>query len=297
MNADNQLYVRLTSRCNLACTFCRAKDAMCASVDDRGTQLSAIEELLNKKEFPFVVWSGGEPLLSFKQLQAARMVIKASGKRVDESLVTNGYHLKAYMFKELNEMNHIEISIDGYSKECSERSLERLLLARNYDLFSFIEQSKTTVITSVITKERLQSYEWHRDLIRMYTCIAPLLPTTFSLSLDENYPGPMTTDEMVNFVMGLDEIEAFLSAEGIKRKARFQLELKRIVNTKCVDCDRYFTVESDGTVTQETSAPDVGVDGCSKLAGAIGAEAYRYLQSWQAAGEARENESRTGSHE
>lgn len=297
MNTDNQLYVRLTSGCNLACSFCRAKDAMCGSTDNRGSQLDTIKKLLDERPFLSIVWSGGEPLLVFKQLQKAREVLKATGKELDESLVTNGYHLKAYMFKELNEMNHIEISIDGYAKDRSERSLERLLLARNYDIFSFIEQSKTTVVTSVVTKERLQAYDWHRDLIRMYSCIAPLLPTTFSISLDENYPGPMTTDEMINFVMGLDEIEAFLQSEGAKRKAIFQLELKRIMNTKCVDCDRYFTVESDGTVTQESSAPDVGVDGCAKLATAIGPEAYRYLQSWRSAGEARINESRTGSNE
>lgn len=270
---------------------------MCASVDNRPSQLDAIGKLLAEKPFLSIVWSGGEPLLAFKQLQRAREVLKATGKELDESLVTNGYHLKAYMFKELNEMNHIEISIDGYAKDRSERSLERLLIARNYDLFSFIEQSKTTVVTSVVTKERLQSYDWHRDLIRMYSCIAPLLPTTFSISLDENYPGPMSTDEMVNFVMGLDEIESFLQNEGVSRKAVFKLELKRVMDTKCVDCDRYFTVESDGSVTQETSAPDVGVDGCAKLAAAIGAEAYRYLQNWRSAGEARNNESRTGSNE
>lgn len=274
------LYIRLTPKCNLDCSFCRAREYM--QLADTG--LEGFKQGLNlaglyKPVVREVVWSGGEPLLASRKWSAARQVVKERYPGVREILVTNGYYVKRELFKELHEMSFIEVSIDGWSKERSERSMQALLEAGQYDLFEFIGESNRVNITSVITKDRLKDYRWHEDLRDLYTHLLPLGVQNLQLTFDENYPGPMSTDAMTNFVIGYDELQTYVKQLNRSTGSDARLSLKKFFLEECHACDEYVTVESDGSVTRDTPAPDVGVTGCNQIASVLGADAYRYIQS------------------
>ncbi len=117
MEKELSLYIHLNSKCNLACHYCYVKKQ-----ENNKINLKKIKEnlsyFLNKNSFLFITFTGGEPLLSFKELQELVSFIKEKQSEVgfdyEISLITNGTLFNNEILNYLLQENlNIILSLDG----------------------------------------------------------------------------------------------------------------------------------------------------------------------------------------
>ena len=83
------LIIFLNRRCPVGCASCNAKALPGNREELTGRWLSAFFRIIKKVEFPgFVLWTGGEPFLSFEALQAGIAI--ASGQGFHSEILTSG---------------------------------------------------------------------------------------------------------------------------------------------------------------------------------------------------------------
>lgn len=120
MNKISQCTITLTRNCNLRCSFCYAKETKYV-IDDSidFDQLLKVIDFCDEAEVKYLVFTGGEPLLYYKIIDALKY-IKTKRNKMSPSLATNGIMLQNIDFcKDLvyNGIEYIDVSLKGKDDE------------------------------------------------------------------------------------------------------------------------------------------------------------------------------------
>ena len=168
------LYV--TNRCNLNCPMCVNSSYRAKHLKQSEINLNLIKKILPelKKYKPFVVMSGGEPLINH---DIFKIISLLSANKILTSLTTNGFVLEKYVKQIVNSrLEFITISLDHFEEEKHDQgrgvktTYRRLIKGLN-KLVVIRDREGTPTNIKVNTVIRKDNY---RDLSKMYDFIEKL---------------------------------------------------------------------------------------------------------------------------
>lgn len=103
-------HIRLTSRCNLNCSYCYAHDNS-ETEDMSDEQVVQLIDLCNKKGVMNITWTGGEPLLRDIFIQA---VNRANRYGINQTVLTNGLKINELELEKIPKENiNFQISLNN----------------------------------------------------------------------------------------------------------------------------------------------------------------------------------------
>lgn len=151
---DDRLYVNLTDRCTLACTFC-PKHNGCTEVKGHELYLSErpdVEEIIrlinDPTQYAEIVFCGyGEPTLRLKDLLKVARAVKAKGghTRINTDGLANRVH-KRDVTREMAEcIDALSISLNAQDEATYNRHCEPSLKGSHAEVLSFIEAAAKVI--------------------------------------------------------------------------------------------------------------------------------------------------------
>ncbi len=144
-------HIRLTSMCNLNCSYCYAHDNS-KTKDMSDEQLFQLIELCNEKGIMNITWTGGEPLLRDIFIQALN---KANKCGINQTVLTNGKLLNQLELKDIPKENlTFQISLNNVWENLSYIDdvikNARMLVKKSYNVM-------ITVMMKVIDISRVEN--------------------------------------------------------------------------------------------------------------------------------------------
>lgn len=268
------IYISVTDRCNLGCSFCSATQEMTHRSQSIESMEASLVTLRETTDIGVITWGGGEPLLAPKRLFALLDRVAELWPTASHRLVTNGYYLSKQPLENLDRFNTVLIGVDGY--QTSERPLT-YFLKEDYDFFERVSQLQAhTAFRHVVVRQQLLRPDWWVDLYKLHTLLAGLPRNQLELrvTLDCYQDTPLTSWETDNFIAGFKNLK-------VPRGSTNVVLDKVFINSKC-DCgDVLATSHTARTFIPgaiETELPY----GCALLERSIGQESYqRIAQEFQ----------------
>ncbi|MGB0468870.1 MAG: TatD family nuclease-associated radical SAM protein [Pontibacterium sp.] len=154
---DERLYVNLTDRCTLACTFC-PKHNGCTNVKGHELYLSErpdvdkiIEEIDDPTQYEEIVFCGyGEPTLRLKALLTIAQAVKSKGgkTRINTDGLANRVHKRDVTPEMATCIDALSISLNAQDESTYNRHCEPSLKNSHAEVLKFIEAA-TKVIPDV----------------------------------------------------------------------------------------------------------------------------------------------------
>lgn len=278
---DNKtMVVNVTSKCNLDCHFCLGTEYM----EKKDTNVDGLLEAITKSlsdnpDLEAVLWSGGEALLVPKKLWAAVAMVRELNPNCKHYLMTNGMSLKMDDLEGLQSFDRVYVSIDGF--EVGERSVRKIVTKKAYEAFQVMAALKNVYLRSVITRDQLNGYRWHEDIIALMDAVYHINPVYHGLSFDIKMEKELSPDHILNFMDGFERLHDKRDAMEQESGITTELHLEKFFeDEKSCDCSQGWVVDPDGE-GHGWSPIETKLDrGCNLLAKAIGQDAYVFIRNY-----------------
>ena len=282
VGSPKELAIVATPKCDLDCSFCGGDFHMSLDTAPLAVRKARAFEVFEKFDIPRVSWTGGEPMLAFRQMSELLAEIKEHFPAVKHELYTNGLSLKKEHLPFLKEFDAVFISFDGFVE--SERPLESVIKDGNFDFFEILDALDNVHIQTVLTRGRVANMRWHEDILVLYKSLFQYRPVSFRLIFDKKMPKPLSQDHVMNFIYGLDKIERQVEYCRFVNKDGPSVTVSKFFDSHCEGCSDVVFLQSDGTFNQAKVPDNINPKGCTVMANAIGIEAYKYISSYLRAG-------------
>lgn len=142
---SSSIEIRITSRCNLSCSFCHLKEEM---KETRDISLDRVLEIV--KDYDTIIFSGGEPLLRADDI----FKVMRTYPEKKYTIMTNGHCLtkkNCKEFKKISKKTNVYFVVSFNSTDGEEKSLEKAIEAsKNNHLVSFLNSLKMFTIRAVL---------------------------------------------------------------------------------------------------------------------------------------------------
>ena len=235
------VHLKLTNKCNLACTYCYAESGLCTSspilsLDELKRVADEVRELSSSVSYTF---SGGEPLMHPYALEFAEYVTTQGNGC---SLLTNGALINKKNVDRISSLfNIIKISLDGSSEEINSKtrgfnSYRAVLKAYNL----LIKKDANVFITMTVSKTNLSDIQNMVDLFGARLSFQPLFKA-----------GRGKEDGEENAITGDEYYKALAAAKGVKPMSRIEKTLANLKGkgkTKCPLADGDISISETGNI-------------------------------------------------
>lgn len=278
---DNKtMVVNVTSKCNLDCHFCLGTEYMEKKDANVDTLLEAIvKSCAENPNLENFIWSGGEALLAPKKLWAAVAKVRELNPKATHYLMTNGMSLKMTDLEALRTFDRVYVSIDGF--EVGERSVRKILTKKAYEAFQVMAALNNVYLRTVITREQLNGYRWHEDIIELMDAVYHTNPVYHGLSFDIKMEKELSPDHILNFMDGYERLHDKRDAMEQESGITTELHLEKFFeDERSCDCSQGWVVDPDGSDRGWTPLPTPLDRGCNLLAKAIGEDAYIFIRNY-----------------
>ena len=271
------LAVITTSKCNLDCSFCGGAYYMNREDSSREFQRDRIMEALEANPtITEIQWTGGEPLLATRKIEAFVDELKVIRPELKHQLYTNGLKMRFTHLPLLKQFDNVYVSIDGF--ELSERPFKRFINDGCYEALEVMHELENVHTWAVLTREQLGNKRWHEDIIELHNAIYHYGYRTMTLLLDANMPKPLSPDHVMNFIYGYFRIQENIERLNVSNSKRCDYVVSKVFDGGCNVCSNSLWLRADGTEYQLQNAPRLLESGCNQLACSIGLEAYEYIR-------------------
>ena len=145
---EDRLYLNITDRCTLACTFCPKHNGSCTVLDydltlqHRPTTEQIIEAIDDPARYSQIVFCGfGEPTLRLKVLLGVARNIKARGGqvRVNTDGLANRVHKRNVLPELARCVDALSVSMNAQDEQTYDRHCRPALRGSFQDMLSFLE--------------------------------------------------------------------------------------------------------------------------------------------------------------
>lgn len=277
---NKTMVVNVTSKCNLDCHFCLGTEYM----EKKDTNVDKLLEAIVKScsenpEIENYIWSGGEALLAPKKLWAAVAKVREISPHATHYLMTNGMSLKMDDLEGLRTFDRVYVSIDGF--EIGERSVRKIVTKKAYEAFQVMAALKNVYLRTVITREQLNGYRWHEDIIELMDAVYHTNPVYHGLSFDIKMEKELSPDHILNFMDGFERLHDKRDAMEQESGITTELQLEKFFeDDKSCDCSQGRVIDPDGGEHGWFPIETTLDRGCNLLAKAIGQDAYIFIRNY-----------------
>lgn len=280
VNEVRELTIVVTNKCDLKCTFCGGVSYMSEDESSLENRLSDIGKIIDANpELSYITWSGGEPLLKTKHLDAMIDLVKRRLPNATNSLYTNGLSLSKTDNSLLNKFDEIFISFDGFRK--SERPLKAVVAGGDFSFFEKIGQLNSKLyVWSVMTREQLGDIDWFKDVADLHQALFNYNIQDFRLIFDNDMPKPLSTDHLLNFIAGYEQLVEGLGKMSWTSGTIKKLYVNKFFKKYCDECMSHVQLSTSGKVFQRETPEAFLDEGCVFLSKAIGPDAYTYINNY-----------------
>lgn len=145
---EDRLYLNITDRCTLACTFCPKHNGSCTvhdydlTLQHRPTTEQIIEAIDDPARYSQIVFCGfGEPTLRLKVLLGVARNIKARGGqvRVNTDGLANRVHKRNVLPELASCVDALSVSMNAQDEQTYDRHCRPALRGSFQDMLSFLE--------------------------------------------------------------------------------------------------------------------------------------------------------------
>ena len=153
------LYIILTKKCNVNCSFCEYHNGLSDINIDKFKD--TLNWLLNFCSISTVHFTGGEPTLEIDKLKQLCKIIKQENKLIKTSVNTNGTRLKE--LEDIEELDNIALSRHAISDEDNRKIFNSNLVPSAEDIGNFKDKHKLHLSCNLIkgyvdSKENILKY-------------------------------------------------------------------------------------------------------------------------------------------
>ncbi|ECD5042950.1 radical SAM protein [Salmonella enterica subsp. enterica serovar Braenderup] len=280
------LSVVATSKCNLDCSFCGGAYYMNREDSPREFQRERILEALEANPtITEIQWTGGEPLLATRKIEAFVDELKVIRPELKHQLYTNGLKMRKSHLPLLKQFDNVYVSIDGFKS--SERPFMRFIDEGCYEALETIYELENVQTWGVLTRDRLGDKRWHEDIIQLHSAIYHYGFRAMTLLLDAKMPKPLSPDHVMNFIYGYYQVQDNIERLNVVNGRECGFTVSKVFEEGCNVCSESLWINADGGEHQLQNAPNVLESGCNQLAFSIGVEAYEYIRRVVMAGRNR----------
>ena len=223
-----------------------------------------------------IQWTGGEPLLATRKIEAFVDELKVIRPELKHQLYTNGLKMRKTHLPLLKQFDNVYVSIDGF--ESSERPFKRFINDRSHEALEAIYELNNVHTWAVLTRDRLADKRWHEDIIQLHNAIYHYGFRTMTLLLDAKMPKPLSPDHVMNFIYGYFRIQENIERLNVSNARECGFIVSKVFDNGCNICSESLWINADGGEHQLKNAPNVLESGCNQLAFSIGVEAYEYIR-------------------
>lgn len=249
-----QVYLHLTQRCNLRCSYCYNKQNLTSLNDPLNTQqIFNIIDALAKVSVKEIILTGGEPLI---RNDTPEIIDYIYSKKISCQLLTNGLYLDR-IYNKFNELDHIVVSLDTLSQSQNLRKgLSINQLIQTLCKIPLIYRKKV-ILRSVVTNKSSDSW---REVERFASSEGFGFVTAIMLPNNENdiHYMPNINDikidgSVLNFggnICGGAYREIAIDSNGDIYPCQ-SLITKELKITNIIDCNNWYIKLGESKITEQ----------------------------------------------
>ena len=158
-NTSNGIWIKVTNRCNLRCSYCYANAGEGEEAEITVDEIRDILEELQEKNFEKIIITGGDPLMR-KDILEILEVCKKYGK---VQLLTNGTIREEIFEKIIGLVDAIQISIDSYEETFHDKNRGKGSFQKAISSIKFL----TSIDPEKVVIAMTPTPEYMADIVKM----------------------------------------------------------------------------------------------------------------------------------